>query len=309
MTRDQKVLALGRTLLEYLPQARSPSSALGTSPGLAASRYVPCETCGARGSVSPKGQPCASCPPLLGEKAGRKSAEERSRHGCRPCSVCEATGWRKRRKGDPEWDAVARVPIQDQDRKENAQTLDAKLRHTERLLALWERPNSVGYRWEEQRRRMERSGSYRELGEALRKLERIAPRRFATWWRLVVCGEMEFVILGERMREQLVATTKLLAAMMPAEIRMPRELREESANAARKQSLAQGKSPAHARLRSERDSTILQMAEGEFDGRRWKVSQIARHYSLTERRVKQVLAEQRGRNVPGVTSVASGGAA
>lgn len=284
MNRDEKVLALGRTLLEYLPQARTPSSSLGGSAGLAASRYVPCETCGARGNVNAKGQPCPRCTPLLGVSSPGKAV---GGHGCTPCLVCDGQGWRQRRAGDPEWDSVARIPLDRSALSENASALQDRLRHTERLLQLWERPDERGFAWEEKRQQMERQGSYRELGEALRWLQEVAPRRFAVWWRLIVCGEIEHTLLGERMREQMVMTTRMIAAKMPPDIRLPKPLREEEINRARKQSLAQGKTPAHARMRSERDQRIVSMSASH------SVTEIAAHFSLTTRRVNQVLREHR----------------
>ena len=289
--RREAVLLLAGELLDYLPQARQSSSLLETTPGLSASREVPCGVCKGRGRMTGQ-HPCVSCPPRLGPQVPPPAFK--TRHGCVPCLGCDGTGWRRRRVGDPEFDAYSGTEIGseqgDADRKrwEELQDLERRLAHTERLLALHERPDTVEEAWEESRARMWRQGDYARLVRAMEGLRAIYPRRFSIFWR--VCVLHEDVRLSESLREELDRTAALIAAAMgPKRIRVPRHLEADAANEARKQAMWRGQTPAHAKARRERDELIRAMRSGAHDGTPWKFARLARHFALSERQIKTIV--------------------
>jgi hypothetical protein len=81
--RARRVRLLLETLNDPYP---APRGALRSDSGPAASRYVPCETCRARGDVRAKG-------------------------GWIMCLVCDGAGW-KRRESEPPWDAYIGLPLE-----------------------------------------------------------------------------------------------------------------------------------------------------------------------------------------------------
>ena len=278
------VVVLGRSLLDYLPQARQPSSTLGTTPGLAAGKTVPCETCGSRGRVSERGNPCAACSPLIGSRSPARN--DGGGHGCKPCLVCLGWGWRRARAGDSAWDEYARVEIASGDVGEGTEgdDLERRLQQTTRLLASWEKPETVAFAWEERRKTQFASGDYDNLVAALGKLEVSHPGRHRTWWSVNVVQDGKTI--GPALQVRLDETTEMIAALMPKRpIRVPRWLRPEGTNEDRKTSLWRGKAPAHETQRNARDEEILSLRE-----KGWKIARIARYHSLTERHVKRILA-------------------
>lgn len=281
MTREEAVLALGRSLLDYLPQARQPSSTLGTAPGLAPSREKPCETCGARGRVTLKGKPCAACTPLLGAKSGQ--AHFGVKHGCRPCLVCDGWGWLRSRSST--FDGYAREPIGDQSRADNAVDLDSRLARSTHLLNEWERPETVAYAWEKRREAQWRSGDYEALTRALGALERIAPRRASVWWRVVVLDEP--LTLSAGMRSELDRTTEMLCELMPDRLlKIPRHLLADRRSRIAKTSLWRGQTTQHERLRESRARVIAdQRSRGMSAG------EIASYHGLTRRHVFRILSQ------------------
>lgn len=285
MERTEAVLILGRSLLDYLPQARQPSATLGTTPGLVGGKTVPCETCGTRGRVNHKGTPCALCGPLLGPQTPARN--EGVGHGCKPCLVCLGWGWRQARAGDPAWDSYARVEIASGDVGEGTEgdDLERRLQHTNRLLESWERPESVAFGWENARKRQFAAGDYANLLDALGKLADDHPGRHRLWWRVVVLDQD--LQLSAQLDDANDDTTEMLANLMPRKrIRVPAWLLPERENEARKTSLWRGKSGPHGLMRQERDHEILLQRHEKG----WKVARIARYHSLTERHVKRVLA-------------------
>ena len=204
-------------------------------------------------------------------------------HGCKPCLGCDGVGWRIARAGEEPVDEY--LATTEANRKPWEEDADAqrRLEHTERLLRLWEAPDSVGFAWEERRDVLHRSGSFAELEACLRRLHPEYPARFSQWWRIIVCAEP--VTLTEAARFALDGTSELLAAWMPERIRVPRRLLPENGARLRKTSLWRGRTPAHERVRSERDLLIC-----EQRSMGWPPAQIARYHGLDKRRVNQILA-------------------
>jgi hypothetical protein len=281
LTREDAVEALGRSLLDYLPQARQPSSTLGTAPGLAAANEKPCETCGARGRVTTKGQPCAACSPLLGAKSGKPHFGVK--HGCRPCLICDGWGWVRSRTS--RFDGYAREPIDDQSRADNSADLAARLARSTMLLAEWERPETVGFAWERRREQQWRSGDYQALTKALQSLERIAPRRASVWWRKVVLDEP--LVLSHTMKSELRRTTEMLCELMPdRDLRVPRHLQPSNRVQDMKVSLWRGQTTRHERMRESRDGVVV-----EQRGRGMTSTEIAAYHGMTRRHVNRILSQ------------------
>lgn len=287
--RIQAVLTLGGSLLDYLDQPRQPSSTLGTEPGLSRSREVPCSACGARGRVA-RGRPCASCPPRTGTNP--RPPAFAATHGCTPCLGCDGTGWRRRRKGDPEYDAYAGAEIEsdqghsDRKRWEELQDLERRLAQTEAYIAHYEgRDDDVEVGWERRRLAQWRQGSYAELVLALADLERRWPSGYSLFWRHVVLGG--YGRLTGRALDALLEVARLLAyELMPEQIKVPRALRGDERAADAKESLWRGRTAKHEQARRERDQRIIhqRFVLG------WKVARIARYHALEERSVKRIIA-------------------
>lgn len=292
---------LAESFLDYLPQARQPSSTLGTLPGLTESRLVPCTACAARGRVYAAGRPCAVCPPLTNAKGERKPSFG-VRHGCKPCLVCDGLGWRRRRKSDPETDAYASTPVPPaekaedvslgairgalQAQRERPEIGFASLARATRAVEAAERPDSERFGWEIAWERMCRLGSYAELRVALELLRTSEPDRYSIVWQKVCLGQP--IELSERRQTFLNESMGVLASFMPERIRVPRYLREEVAAKARKQSLWQGKSPAHKRERRERDEEIRRRrAEGE------PIGHLQRSFALSRMQIHRIIAAGR----------------
>ena len=287
--RVQAVLTLGGSLLDYLDQPRQPSSTLRTEPGLSSSREVPCTACQARGRM--KGSsPCVRCLPRTGTNP--PPIAHSTDHGCTPCLGCEGSGWRRRRKSDPVFDAYAGAELDsfkgksDRKRWEELQDLERRLAHTERVLAVYEGRDETEVGWETRRAAQWRQGSYGELVRALRKLEQTMPGAHSIFWRHVVLGG--YGQLSDRLQHLVYRTARYIAySLMPdGEIRVPRALRGDERAADAKESLWRGRTEAHDLARRERDQLILHQRHVL----RWKVSRIARYHALEERTIKRITA-------------------
>jgi hypothetical protein len=267
-------------LLSYLPQPRRVD--LPSAPGLAKSRNVPCETCGARGRMTGS-RPCASCPPQF-----RETNRKANHGGCKPCLVCNGTGWRKARVKDAPWDEYSGIPLATEElpaqkkRWEEMQDLERRLAHTRRLLALWEGLDTVEEGWEDVRKAMWRSGSYHDLTVAMYKQAQITPRRVSVFWHVIVLDEP--VTVSTTIGVELVRTVTMLADRMPKPIKVPRHLLER--DAVRRDSLWRGRTKRHEQQRADRDARIM----FERDVLGWSPLKISNRHGLTKRRVNQILA-------------------
>jgi hypothetical protein len=282
---------LCETLLDHLPEARQSSSVLGNSAGLTAGRLVPCGRCGGRGRVTGKGNPCATCTPRT--SPNRNPAYGTS-HGCVVCLICEGTGWRKRRAGDPEWDEYAGVELAPEPtdllgqvrqalalEQERPELRDVALRRADRVLG---EMNGVTHElgWVDAWKRKAKQGSYAELAAALEVLRDREPNRYGAIWHYVVLNEpieLSAVVQGF-LNESMV----VLASMMPDRIRVPKQLTDEAANAAAKTANWRGRTPAHARARRERDLEIQRLRYSEG----WQVKRIAAHYGMTRQQIQKI---------------------
>lgn len=292
--------ALAESCLDHLPQARQPSSTLGTLPGLAASREAPCLACGARGRIRGPGVICASCQPRVGPQAAPPPSNARALHGCYPCPACEGTGWRRRRVSDPPIDAYAGVEVPAEDAAddisvgairralhasgERPEIREQNLSRATRLIDQHERPESVRFGWEEKWERMCATGSYAELMVALEVLRGREPDRYSIVWQ-IVCQTQPIRLSAARtafLNESMIALT----ALMPERIRVPYYLRPERRNELRKESLWRGRSPAHARERRERDAEVVRLRVEEG----WKTERLCKHFALSRAQVKKIVA-------------------
>lgn len=292
---------LAESCLDHLPQARQPSSTLGALPGLAVSRRVPCTGCGARGRLRAPGVICASCSPQTDPERDAPRREAYALHGCYACPLCEGTGWRRRRKSDPEIDSYAGVEIPTTAEPEDVSVgairealqaqrerpeigYDALARATHAVEAA-ERPESEMFGWERAWERMCQVGSYAELRVALELLRMKQEGRYSIVWQ-IVCLQQPITLSDGRtafLNESMVELT----VYMPDTIRVPRWLRDDVRAEARKTSLWHGKSPAHARERCERDEEIRQLkAEG------MKLGQLQRRFALSKAQILRICAKE-----------------
>lgn len=135
--RVARVTLLLETLNDPYP---TPRSALEPDSGPAASRYVPCETCGARGEVRVPG-------------------------GWQLCLICDGRG-EKRRDGEPEWDAYVGLPLVEAMQLPRACWSKSSAPRMEDT-----------YAWERLRRTYDRHGSYQAVRQGLGWLALAAPRQ------------------------------------------------------------------------------------------------------------------------------------
>lgn len=312
MDDRRKLELLAGDLLSYLPQPRQSSDLLAETSGLAAGRRVPCEMCGARGRVANVGGrivPCASCLPRVGPKGPPVG---RPGHGCSGCPGCEATGWRKAKAGDDEWDEYAGERVdrarereqtqaelllelaQGFGRKRESEAREAALRRVEAQQARerFERGETTqagDEGWLKQQRWMQRNGSYRELELALESLRGDFPERVRLWWRVFVLEEE--IEMSQLVRMVVNETTDMLAARMPKPIKVPARLEdEEEANRLKKDSLWRGQTERHREQRHQRDMHIVEL----FTAEGWKKSRIARFYGLDRSMIVKILQRHVG---------------
>ena len=233
------------------------------------------------------------------------------------CPVCEGTGWRRRRKSDPEFDSYAGIEVpetkdpndfsisvgevrealaEQRDRPDIAHAALARATHT---LELVDRPDSDQFGWERQWERMCAHGSYAELVVALELVRMREENRYRVIWQIVVLGHgykaeerddrghvtrpaSGLIQLSEQKQAFLNESMVYLTALMPERIRVPHWIRGR--DAAAKKSLWHGRTPAHARERRERDEEVRRLRHEEG----WKVSALQRQFALSKRQVLRI---------------------
>lgn len=195
--RVQRVRLLLETLNDPYP---TPRSALAPESGPAASKFVPCETCGRRGEV-------------------------RTRAGWRLCLVCDGTG-EKRRQGEPEWDAYLQLPL------EEAMELPVE---THARYPLDPKTLEQTYSWERRLRTQDRHGSYPAIRRALQHLSVVHPYRYRLVNRVLV--EHHPVKLAPAARAALDLGV-LTITLRVGKVRVPPWLIEQTAGDERRSTIA-----------------------------------------------------------------------
>jgi hypothetical protein len=220
----EKVTLLLLTRNDYLPGLRTATGTLTPAPGPQASKYVPCQECGATGRI--RGiHPCVICRDRK-RQLGRKPNSPR--HGCDPCPVCNGNGERRRRAGDPAHDAYTGKPLDEL----QAEIANAWLenRKPRRLILQDDRPDQGGYRWEREQARYMAAGSYRELSNALEWLRDTRPLSFSQIASYALLGGHDpdtlqtpcrTVTYTDHHLTTIRIITIILAHRMPKPIRVP----------------------------------------------------------------------------------------
>lgn len=231
------------------------------------------------------------------------------------CPVCEGTGWRRRRRNDPEFDAYAGIEVPAQAKaddisigamrealaaeRERPDIGHAALARATHAVELAERPDSDRFGWEVQWDRMCAHGSYAELVVALELTRMREENRYQMIWQVVVLGNgykpeerdergkvtrpaSGIVRLSDTSAAFLNESMVFLTALMPERIRVPFWIRQHHKEA--KKSLWHGRTPAHARERGERDAEVrrLRVEEG------WKISRLQQQFALSKRQVQRI---------------------
>lgn len=135
--RVQRVTLLLQTLNDPYP---TPRIAVVPDSGPSPSRYVPCETCSARGEVRVVG-------------------------GYQLCLICDGRGWKRREREQP-WDAYLGMALDEANQLPRATTVRRPARDGEEA-----------FLWERIRERYDANGSYAQVRRQLDWLALAAPRR------------------------------------------------------------------------------------------------------------------------------------
>lgn len=208
----ERVRILLRTRNDVYPAPRSASAEtiVGAAPG----SRVPCGVC---------------------LRSGRR------RNG-KPCLMCDGTGWRRRRKGEPHYDEYLGTEVDTAATKRpegmSPQRIDAELERLGHSLKLSEglADPEEAYGWERNRERRDKGASYAELDRVLEALRAVRPFDwdFITW----VYGsglDVELDRVGRAWEERIVAA---IAQVMSGAIRIPRREHEELKDRKRREILA-----------------------------------------------------------------------
>jgi hypothetical protein len=212
--RQRRVQLLLQSMDDYLPD---PPPSLRTESGPAPSKRVPCDTC---------------------TKTGRVVYETGDRR-TRACPSCDGFGWRRRRKGDEAFDEYLGEPVRDAERKGQSAPrtfrLDEDIRRLgssiDRLEREWgEKRGDISgesFPWETERRRLDRSGSYRELRRVLSELERKSGHVHRS--TLLVYGPNSMVdVPADSVRFMADMGVEYIAREMRGDIRIPEWLEERT---------------------------------------------------------------------------------
>jgi hypothetical protein len=204
--RVERVRVLLETLHDPYP---SPRGLLEPDSGPAASRYVPCQTCGRRGEI-------------------------RVRGAWRLCLICDGAGWKRRSAGDEPWDAYLSLPLREA--AELPRESRARQRPAESL--------EDTFPWERARAVYDRHGSYAQLRIGLAWLQTETPRRHALVRAVHV--DHEPIALGPAARRELELGLVQLTLRL-GRVRVPPWLIEEPTAKRRTETIAelaaQGETP------------------------------------------------------------------
>lgn len=203
--RERRVRLLLATADAYLP---GPNPSLKSESGPAPSRRVPCVMCNRSGSVA--------------RMVSRQKVIS-------SCPACAGSGWRRRRKGDDPWDEYLNEPIRDFEsrrdhervvtRGEQSRQLDAEIAKLQRNAAL--RAGVVDgerERWEIERQRLYREGSYGELRRCLALLGARSPH---VWKATLIVHQGDLIACSQRTRQLADIGVAFLAQAMRGDVRVP----------------------------------------------------------------------------------------
>jgi hypothetical protein len=188
-----------RLLLETLNDPYpTPQGALRSDSGPASSSYVPCETCREKGAV-------------------------KTRAGTAICLICDGRGWRRRQRGDREWDAYVKLPV------EEAASLPTMGTAPKR-----EQDAEEAYAWERARRAHDRHGSYKEVRLRLDHLSQVHRPRY----RLVRVALVDKEPVQLSVRDDVEMTLGVVwITLRMRSIRVPPWIMERSAAADKRDSI------------------------------------------------------------------------
>lgn len=251
--RVDRVYALSRTLLDYLPSPRTATGQIVASsslPGPAPSTTVTCPRCQGRGRI-----------------------------GTRPCDhpAC--------RHGALRVDAYTLQPVQTEpEQQPRAMTGREITAAIDRLDDT--RPGSLEARID-RRDQAWRQGSYRDLLCALRWLQRAYPARSSGWWTFVICDPDGALPRSARLEAELDVTAGRVACRMPQPIMLPRWLEAEDVERMRQRWLWRARGHRAALERERRDCEIRELrAQGV------EVRELARTHGLSVGRVYAIVTDQ-----------------
>lgn len=208
--RHDAVRVLLRTLNDIYPGPEAPKRPDLAGP--APSSRVPCDFCKRTGRVLRDG-------PVDARGSGARIG---------PCPVCDGAGWRKRRKGDPEWDEMTGQLVATLETKQkpvpmSPSRIDAEIGRLQALQLAREGhvDPEAQESWERARARRDKDGSYREIERALDLMQIEWPEgRDAVNSMYLVEPAVSYSPAIE------LACVIWLAARMPHKIRLPKRFYE-----------------------------------------------------------------------------------
>lgn len=218
MTLDRRtmVMLLLESRDDYLPSLRV-ATPRGAAGGAAPSGWVPCDACQGVGRTVGSGekvQVCQTC---------KTWKPKRPRHGCHQCPVCEGKKERRRRASDPGWDSMTGMASAELDTITRSERELAQGKRAKRELALTITPQEEkGFRWEQEKDRYWRAGSYQALGICLAWLKKDHWMLYESigFYEMAQNKHMPWV-LDPRTEAQFERAVDLLCERMPDDMRVP----------------------------------------------------------------------------------------
>lgn len=195
--RYVRVRLLLESLNDYVPAPVNRE--MRSQSGPAASYYVPCETCRARGRV-------------------------RQRSGTTLCLACDGVGWRRRERHDEPWCAYTELPV--------AQAVELPTMAAPRIER--DPDEEEAYAWEHARRSHDRHGSYRQIRILLDDLASTRPLRYRLIRAVLVDKEpRQLTAIDERE----IALGVVEIALRMRNVRVPPWIMERSAASERRETV------------------------------------------------------------------------